>query len=310
MSLVEKALKKLQSATPAAPDSGTAVRRPGLDSLPELGKAAASFAAHSQPLPVAAPGHRTDKVVSLNPQALRAAGLLPPEQERRRLEAEYRQIKRPLIAAARGRGRPALPNGRAIMIASALPGEGKTFTSVNLALSMALEKDTTVLLVDGDLAKSHVSRAFGIREEPGLMDLLTDETRDAASVILPTTIRGLSLMPAGRDCVTATELLASARMERVVAELLERDPSRIVLFDSPPLLLTTESRALTIVAGQVVVVVRAEETAHKAVLDSLSHVGPDKPLGLILNQCETRRSEPYYGYGEYGQYGNTASERE
>lgn len=307
MSLVEKALQKMRSAAPTAPELGSLARRPAVEALSEISKVVvpAVAAPAAPPPPAVVEYQRTDKVVNVNPRMLRSAGLLPAEAEARRLDAEYRQIKRPLIAAARGRGAPAVPNGRAIMIASALPGEGKTFTSVNLALSIALENDTSVLLVDGDLAKSHVSRAFEVKDEPGLMDLLVDESRAPASVILPTTVRGLSLMPAGRDSATATELLASQRMQSVVADLLERDPNLIVLFDSPPLLLTSESRVLISVVGQIVVVVRAEETTHQAVRDALSQVATvttEKPVGLILNQCQTNHSHGYYGYyGDYGQ---------
>jgi len=244
---------------------------------------------------------RSDKIVNINYQSLRSLGLLPSQDEERRFSAQYRQIKRPLLAAAKGRGMPALPNGRAIMIASALPNEGKTFTSLNLCLSMALEKDTSVLLVDGDIAKSHLSRILGIEGEPGLMDLLLHDDRDIGSVVLPTTVRGLSLLPSGCDSTTATEHLASVRMERIVAELLASDPTRIVVFDSPPLLLTTESRALAAVVGQAVLVVRAEETTHKAVFDALAAIGENTSVGLVLNQCKGDRSQLYYGYSEYGQ---------
>jgi exopolysaccharide/PEP-CTERM locus tyrosine autokinase len=250
---------------------------------------------------IAAPpaaAQRNDKMVTVSNAGLRAQGLFPfPEQERR-LTGEYRQIKRPIMAAVRGR--EAVPNGRLLVIASALPGEGKTFTSINLAMSLALEKDTSVLLVDGDLAKSQVSRAFGVQEEPGLMDLLLEPALDSAAVIIPTTVKGLSILPAGSECSTATELLTSARMEEVVAELLSRNPTRIVLFDSPPLLLTTESRALIALAGQIVIVVRAEQTNQAAVLDALAIVGAEKKVGLVLNHCEMSGSQLYYGYGEYG----------
>ena len=303
MSLVEKALRKMQSAPSAAAElSGNLPRR-----APEP---VIEKPAHHVPPPAVLPAHRTDKVVEFNHATLRTLGLLPTQAEERRFHAEYRQIKRPLIAAAKGRGMDPLPNGRAIMIASALPNEGKTFTSLNLALSMALEKDTSVLLVDGDIAKSHVSRTFGVKEEPGLMDLLLEESRDIGSVILPTTVPGLSLLPSGRDSATATESLASARMEQIVSELLSRDPTRIVLFDSPPLLLTTESRALAAVVGQTVVVVRAEETTHKAVLEALACLGERTSVGLVLNQCKTAPSQFYYGYGEYGQSSEAGADRQ
>jgi exopolysaccharide/PEP-CTERM locus tyrosine autokinase len=263
--------------------------------MPEVPKVTATVA---NVVPPSVAAHRNDKVVTVSSAGLRAQGLFPHPEQERRLTAEYRQIKRPIMAAVRGR--EAVPNGRIMVIASALPGEGKSFTSINLAMSLALEKDTSVLLVDGDLAKSQVSRAFGVQAEPGLMDLLLDPSMDSAAAIIPTSVSGLSILPAGSECSTATELLTSARMEEVVAELLSRDPTRIVLFDSPPLLLTTESRALITVAGQVVIVVRAEQTTRAAVLEALGTVGSTKKVGLVLNHCEMGADQFYYGYGEYG----------
>ena len=303
MSLVEKALKKMASARVATASAAAAPRNTeaALDrSRSAAAAAVVPTASVREPEPPQAAIARTDRVITFNFPQLRAAGLLPEEDEQRRLTAEYRQIKRPLIAAARGRGVPALHNGRVIMVASALPGEGKTFTSLNLALTLALEKETTVLLVDGDLAKAHISRALGVKEEPGLTDLLLDETAETASAIIPTSIAGVSMLPAGRGAATATELLASSRMERLISEMLSRDPTRIVVFDSPPVLLTTEARALASVAGQIVVVVRAQGTVHKAVRDALQFLGEDKPIGLVLNQCRPNGGHTYYGYGEYG----------
>ena len=304
MSLVEKALRKMHSAQTAAVSDRPLPAQRAPDHLSADSARAAQTAdaavVHVSPAPVPLEDWRTDKVVTVSPNILRARGLMPYPEHERRMMAEYRQIKRPLVAIAKGRSGPGPVNARVIMVASALPGEGKTFTSINLALSIALEKDTSVLLIDGDLAKAQVSRAFDLEEEPGLMDLLVDESRSSASVILPTNVKGLSLLPAGRNSMTATELLGSRRMEQVIAELLSRDPNRIVLFDSPPLLLTTESRALAGIAGQIVVVVRAEQTTHKAAQDAIACLGEGKRVGLILNHCEMGANPFYYGYGEYG----------
>ncbi len=306
MSLVEKALKKLHDQRSAAAAGTTP--RVSSDALPDsiavLPPAPSPrLEAHAAPPPAPVPR----KSLTVNMSALRAAGLLAPEEEQRRISSEYRQIKRPLIAAAMGRGSAsAVANGRVIVVASALPGEGKTFTSVNLALNMALEKDTSVLLIDADLPKPHIGRVLGVSEEPGLLDVLRDESRDVEADIFSTNIRGLSFLPAGTPNSTATELLASARMESVLADLMRRDPKRILLFDSSPLLLTTESRALAGVAGQVVIVVRAESTNRQAVLDAVGYVPQDKTVGLVLNQCRGAAAHSYYGYGDY--YGDAPAE--
>jgi protein-tyrosine kinase len=313
VSLVEKALKKLHEQRSTAESARNAGARRPADAGVDTSAAVASAPAMARPEPVPAalapvpaaapapvPVVRNGKVVTLNLATLRAEGLLAAEEEQRRVASEYRQIKRPLIATALGKGTtPPIANGRVIMVASALPGEGKTFTSVNLAFNMALEKDTSVLLVDADLPKPQISRVFRVSEEPGLVDCLVDESKDIESFVLPTSVRGLSFLPAGKSSGTATELLASERMERIVADLLKRDPKRIVLFDTSPLLLTTESRALAGVVGQVVIVVRAESTTRRAVLEALEYLGEEKTVGLVLNQSRAEPTHSYYGYGDY-----------
>jgi Mrp family chromosome partitioning ATPase len=188
------------------------------------------------------------------------------------------------------------------MMASALPGDGKTFTSINLALSMARERDTSVVLIDADVAKPHISRIFGVDKEMGLLEALADSTIDVESLILPTDVRGLSILPSGRPNENATELMSSGRMTEIVTRIISRDRSRIALFDSSPLLASSESRALAAVVGQVVLVVRAGRTPRQAVLDSITSLGDGKSIGLVLNQGRSGLAEGPYGYGAYGDY--------
>lgn len=288
MSLVERALQKLQLTTPRAsiPESTTRVR---------VDVKGPGFAAEAH-------GRRPSngRLVEIDPAALQMAGLLPPAAEERQLGQQYRRIKRPLIANAIGRTGPRAWSGHLILIASAMPGEGKTFTALNLALSMSLEKDVHVVLVDADVAKPHISRVLGLEEAPGLLDVLRDETLDVEQLILPTSVLNLSILPAGTASAEATELLASARMEQVVQALGAQDPQRIVLFDSPPLLRTTESHVLTQVAGQIVVVVRAEFTPQPVLLDALKMLEGHKGVSLVLNQSTTSADTAYYYYG-YGE---------
>jgi exopolysaccharide/PEP-CTERM locus tyrosine autokinase len=195
-----------------------------------------------------------------------------------------------------------------IMVASSLPGEGKTFVSVNLALSMSLERDISVVLADADVAKPHISRLFGVDGEPGLLEALQDDRLDIESLILPTDIPKFSILPAGAPIDTATELLASQRMQAIVARLAtNHDRARVVIFDSPPLLLTSESRVLSQPMGQVVLVVQAGKTAQRAVLDAIRCLGEHKPVSLLLNQSEAISEAGYYyrdgSYGEYARYG-------
>lgn len=304
MSLVERALKKLQESRAAPPEPAAApapqpastLRTPSTIPLTPAQPATQEH----RPAPEA-PMLRElpNRIVNIDKPALRALELMPPAAFERQIASQYQHVKRPLVAAAMGKSATPVPNGHIIMLASALPGEGKTFTSINLALSMALERDMEVLLVDADVAKPHLTRLFDLQAERGLLDLLGDSTLHPDSFILPTDVRGLSLLPAGKQSANATEMLSSKRMEQVVS-ILGASRGRIVLFDSPPLLLSTESRAIVEVVGQVVMVVRAEFTSRSAVNDALDLIGENKPVSLILNQSEAAPSSGYYGYGSYG----------
>jgi protein-tyrosine kinase len=234
--------------------------------------------------------------------AVRASGLLAPEDEEPQMAQQYRRIKRPLLIKATGRGGARVPNGHLIMVASALAGEGKTFTAINLALSMSREKDLQVLLIDADVAKAHISRLLGVGEAPGLLDVLRDERQGVESVILPTDVPNLSLLAAGTRSQETTELLASPRMEEVMRAIAQDDQRRVALIDSPPLLLTTESHAIAQVAGQVVMVVRERATPQQSVLAALSYLGEHPMISLVLNQANASEAASYY----YGYPGRSA----
>jgi exopolysaccharide/PEP-CTERM locus tyrosine autokinase len=215
---------------------------------------------------------------------------------------QYRRIKRPLIDKAASAIGPSALDPRVIMVTSALPGDGKTFTSINLAMSIALERDFSVLLVDCDVAKRHVSEIVGMQEERGLVDALVDESLEIESLVTATNLRGLSILPAGTRTDGTAELLSSKRMRQLVATLCTRMPRRLVLLDTPPLLITDEGRALTKIAGQIALVVRAGHTPRQAIIDAISLFSPQQSVGIILNHVNLSRSDKYYGYG-YGSYG-------
>jgi len=287
MSVVEKAIRKLQKQREQSAEESHAASQ-GAEALQSSGPAPPGTAvapAASQP------------TVMLDRATLRSAGLMPPEEELDIITRQYRKIKHPLIARAVGRGVPREPKAFLIMIASAVSGEGKTFTAMNLALSLSLEKDLTVLLVDADAPKPHLTRVMGLANAPGLLDVLRDPQLDVESLIHATNVRSLSFLPLGVAGDDATELLSSARMERTAALLGQRDSHRIVIFDSPPLLQTTESPALAHVAGQIVVVVRADSTPQPLLLDALNTLQGRAPVSLVLNQSTQSGTAPYYYYG-------------
>jgi exopolysaccharide/PEP-CTERM locus tyrosine autokinase len=290
MSVIENAIKRLQASR-------------GANVLVRERSTTSAAARRLEPaLDAVAPG----RVLRFDLNALREAGLLPPAHQERELAQQFRQIKRPLINNALGRGIEALPDGNLVMIASAVPGEGKTFTSLNLALSVRLEEDVTVLLVDGDVVNPRLSQILGADDARGLLDVIKDPSFSWASAILPTDVPGLSFLPAGHQDPNATELLASVRMSEVASQLARQDPSRLVLFDSAPLLLTTESQALTQIAGQILVVVRADDTPQHVVLEAIETLAESKSVSLVLNQST---KQPHAGY--YYRYASSrASEQD
>jgi protein-tyrosine kinase len=212
------------------------------------------------------------------------------------LMEEVRVIKRPLITRAfKQQGRGEKP-GNLIMITSSLPGEGKTFCAINLAMSIAMELDHTVLLVDADVARPSVLRTLGLPSQRGLMDLLLDENADMSEQLLHTNIDGLTLLPAGTANARATELLASHSMVELLHEMAGRYPDRIIIFDSPPLLLTTEAHVLAAHMGQIVVVVEAEKTSQHAVRESLRQLEGLSNVNLVYNKTRSFPGTASYDY--------------
>ena len=235
-------------------------------------------------------------------EALREGGLLAPVTDDQLIARQIRDIKRPVVAQAFGKRADSVAAGNLVVVTSSLAGEGKTFIACNLARSISQERDHTVLLVDADVAKPHTSEMFGLGDEPGLLDLLEDDGLSLNSAIFDTDVPGLSILPAGKRA-DATELLASARMDRLVKQLSSADRNRIVLFDSPPLIQTSESKVLAEVAGQIVFVVCAEKTPKAAVAEAMMTLGEEKPVSLVLNKSTSDAIVPRYGsatpYGEY-----------
>ena len=303
MGLIEQAVELLnQASAPRSVDHGRVVeppigqlvdRRVAQPVSERSAEAPAQTAAKTAtPMPC-----RSDRAVCIDVLALRESGLLAPEADQRQLAEEYRIIKRPLLAGLKGESRPRL--GNVIVVASALPGEGKTFTSINLALSLALERGREVLLVDGDVAKPHITHLFGLENEPGLLDLVGAAGRTFEDTIVKTDYPSLYVLPAGSRNLQATEILRSERTSSLLAALAA-EPHRIVLIDSPPLLVTSEAGVLTSLAGQVVLVVKAAHTPQDAVLHAIETIADDKLVSLVLNQAD---AVPEHRYAYYGQYG-------
>ena len=238
--------------------------------------------------------------VDLDLARLAACSIMTPGTPRSRLADEFRVIKRPLIETASRKGDASIRHGNLIIITSALPGEGKSFTAANLAMSIAMEMDRTVLLVDADVARPSLPKMLGLPPAKGLLDLILDDTLDVSDVLMKTNVETLSILGSGTPHEHATELLASEAMKRLLNEMAQRYPDRIIIFDSPPLLVTTEARVLASHMGQVVLVVQAEHTSHADVMQALSTIEDCPVKHMMLNKHRAGSSGDYgyaYGYG-------------
>jgi protein-tyrosine kinase len=245
---------------------------------------------------------RTQRSVTLDMERLRSAGLLVVDAQRSRIKEEYRYIKRSLLMNIDGKGAILAKHANLVVVTSARPGEGKTFTACNLALSIATERNRTVLLVDADVLRPSVAKTLGFEAERGLVDFLIDDQLELADVLVNTNIPSLTVLPAGSKHHLSAELLASDGMRRLTGELSQRYPDRIVIFDAPPLLATTEASILTGLMGQVVMVVEAEKTPQSLVKEALSMLDSNQIIGFVLNKTREVLASNLSGYGYGYQY--------
>lgn len=211
---------------------------------------------------------------------------------------EYRRIKRPLLSNAYGKTASLVDRGNLILITSSLPGEGKSYSAVNLALSIAHERDHTVMLVDCDIVRQGVSRMLGVANMPGLVDVLKHEHLTVGDVLLNTDIHNFTVLPAGTQTEYVTELLASQRMSSIVDEISSRYDDRVIIFDGPPLLPTPESQILVGLVGQIGFVVETGKTPQDIVREALGLIPEDKAIGLVMNKNEGLSGRSGY-YSEY-----------
>jgi len=231
---------------------------------------------------------------------LAEAGMIVPGAPVGPLAEEFRLIKRQLLITRERVAQAGHDDkARTALICSARPGDGKTFCAVNLALSLAAERDTEVLLVDADFAKPDVLAQLGLAEQPGLLDALADSRIDVEDLVIRTDVGGLAILPAGTKTATDTELLASARTRTVVQRLLEANPRRIVIFDSPPALAASPAAVLAMIVGQVMLVVRADRTPETELREAVQRLDGCDEIALVLNAVSFvpggHRFGTYYG---------------
>jgi protein-tyrosine kinase len=246
------------------------------------------------------------QIVEIDFDHLRRAGRLPPIHASHQTEEEIRRIKWPLLSAIAGRGGAAPAKNNVILVTSAEPSEGKSYTALNLAISIVRDRDMRVILVDGDVALPGLTPILGLEAAPGLNDVLDDAAIEVDEVTYRTTVDGLFFVPAGKWHEHSPELIAGSRMPQVIDELSRRVGNGVVILDSPPLLATNEAQAATRYAGQVLLVVRAEKTEQRSVMEALALVDKSTPVSAVLNGVEVSLLSKYYGHNYYS-YGSKGS---
>jgi protein-tyrosine kinase len=239
------------------------------------------------------------QTIILDGDNLTERGFIYSSDSAHHIQEEFRHIKRKLINNAFGPAAKTLNHSNLIMVTSSKPNEGKTFISINLALSIALEQDKTVLLVDADVLRPSLHRELQFDIKQGLLEYLLDEVHSLSDVIYNTNITNLKLIPAGKPHHLTNELLASTKMETLAEELAERYPDRIVIFDCPPILGVTETPVLSSLVGQAVVVVEESKTKLDDVKKAVSQLDEDIAVGFVMNKTVMSKKDGYgyYGYG-------------
>lgn len=314
--LVERAAERLLQAG-VLEGSAAQLLEPGRDNSPADDMPRLAAVALPQPLPqidpqggvlVAEPSGRDvaearEHVVSperpvIDMATLQRAGLFDWTRGRSRISEEFRLAQRQLLRTAFS------PNAEAgfsnlLLVTSARPGEGKSFTSLNLACSVALQGDHHVLLIDSDAKRDSICQALGLGDAPGILDLASDPTLDASRLILHTEIEHLSILPVGQERGRSSELFASREMTQLVQRLGRRYSDRLVILDAAPCLSTSDPAALAPIVGQILFVVEAERTQRDEVEAALDLVQACPQIMMLLNkvQMSTR-----YTFGAYSNY--------
>lgn len=287
-SLIERAIERLTEPEGAPKPSVTPDVEPKEGVAPEASPVAEA--------PLAAGGRRS-RQVSIDLEKLRSAGGFTPNGVFTRITEEFRMIKRSVLLNMAKRRDEGSINSNLVMVTSSRVGEGKTFVAINLAMSLAAERDKSILLIDADLSNPSILQRLGISAERGLIDVLEDASIDLAEVLLRTNVESLTVLPAGHPHPLSTELLASVRMEQFISEIAQRYSDRIIVLDAPPVLATSEPATLAMHVGQIVFVVEAAKTSQMAVKESLSLISICPDIGFVLNKAPFQ-----FGMTRFGSY--------
>lgn len=235
---------------------------------------------------------------NISPTSLAANGIVLPAGGHSRTVEEFRALKRHVLSnAMRASDTLDQTARRVVLVTSARAGDGKTFTSTNLALALAYEKDTRVLLLDADAYRQSLMSYLGVPAETGWLDIVSDRTTALDEVIITTNLPGFSVLPSGKERVGIPEIMSSRHMKTLLDDLVREDPQRFIIIDALPCLTSTEPSILAALAGQTLFVVAAHRTSREDIQSSLRLLAASPSVNLVLNKAEPLLSEQFKGYG-------------
>ena len=224
------------------------------------------------------------KTIKFNFDKLAKHGYVVPTVKQSRIAEEFRLIKRPLLNLAL-KNKDGISKKNIIMVTSAVEGEGKTYIAINLSISIAMEIDKTALLIDANIHNSSASKFLGLDGLPGLTDYLVNDKIALVDVMYKTNVEKLVVMPVGSIISATAELFSSGRMERLIDELSEQYPDRVIIFDLPGIKVASEAYYLSEMAGQIAFIVSAGTTSRFDVDEAINQIGKNKQISLILNKA-------------------------
>ncbi|NKB37595.1 MAG: AAA family ATPase [Gammaproteobacteria bacterium] len=296
MSIIEKVIEKLDQEKPASTDSRKKVIDVKSKRTKPLNQSNNPSESNGQVGPL---DDEQENYYELDFQRLNNHGILTPDSINITLSEQFRRIKLPVLANAFGENTLNAEGSNMIMVTSSLQNEGKSFTSFNLAMSIAKEFNHTVLYIDADIRQRMMESFLGIGERSGLVDYLLDDSIALGDLFVKTNVPRLTLLPSGRRYDRVTELWSSQRMNQLMSELSQRYSDRLIIFDAPPLLQDSSASILARLVGQVIIIVEAEKTPRHIVEEAVTMLDDSTYVGLILNKSNQRDvADNVYYYGD------------
>jgi len=249
-----------------------------------------------QPVLVPAPERPQRAKPTIDRAVLERAGMIEWSKGRSRASEEFRIIQAQVMRAAFAAEPGGAGRGNLVMVTSARPGEGKSFAALNLAMSIARQRDHAVLLVDTDSKEQSVGRCLGLVDAPGLLDLATNPELSIDELIVPTAFEKLAILPLGSQPERSDELFATRQMARVIRDLGRRYADRVVILDAAPCLSSSDPSTLAPIVGQVVLVVEAGRTQRPEVEAALDLIQSCPAISLLLNKVQISSRHTFGAY--------------